>query len=130
MSKDLDDLHPDLKPLCEKFLAECEAREIDARVTFTYRTPEEQDDLYAQGRTKPGAIVTSLRGGQSKHNFTLDDGTPAAKAFDIAIYDGGKYITNGEHWLYTEAGAIGEMLGLEWGGRWKKPFDPGHFQIA
>lgn len=129
MSRDIEDLHPELQPLCRKFLEICEAHAIDARLLFTYRSPGEQDALYAKGRTAPGKIVTNLKGGLSKHNFTLPDGTPAAKAFDIGIYEDGRYITDGENWLYTEAGHIGENLGLVWGGRWSKPFDPGHFQI-
>lgn len=32
-----------------------------------YRSPEEQERLYAQGRTKPGKIVTNAKPGQSKH---------------------------------------------------------------
>ena len=38
------------------FIAEC------------YRSPERQDELYKQGRSKPGPIVTYKRGGESKHN--------------------------------------------------------------
>jgi peptidoglycan L-alanyl-D-glutamate endopeptidase CwlK len=30
-----------------------------------------QDELYAQGRTKPGSIVTNARGGDSWHNYGL-----------------------------------------------------------
>lgn len=33
------------------------------------RTVEEQNALYAQGRTAPGKIVTNAKGGQSWHNF-------------------------------------------------------------
>lgn len=39
--------------------------------THGFRTVEEQDELYAQGRTKPGLKVTNARGGQSQHNFGL-----------------------------------------------------------
>lgn len=41
------------------------------RFSYTLRTFAEQDALYAQGRTKPGPIVTKARGGQSYHNFGL-----------------------------------------------------------
>lgn len=30
---------------------------------------------------------------------------------------------------YTALGELAEGLGLTWGGRWKKPFDPGHFEL-
>ncbi len=53
---------------------------IKIRVVQALRTIAEQDALYAQGRTKPGAIVTKARGGRSYHNFGL--------AIDFAImYD-------------------------------------------
>lgn len=127
-SKDINDLHPDLQPLCEEFLARCKEASLDARLIFTYRTPAEQDAIYAQGRTTPGHIVTNLRGNQSKHCFSID-GKPASKAFDVGFFRDGKYITDGHDQAYNTAGPIGEALGMVWGGRWKQPFDPGHFQI-
>lgn len=41
------------------------------RFSYTLRTFAEQDVLYAQGRTKPGKIVTNAKGGQSYHNYGL-----------------------------------------------------------
>jgi peptidoglycan L-alanyl-D-glutamate endopeptidase CwlK len=41
------------------------------RFAYTLRTFAEQDGLYAQGRTKPGSIVTNAKGGQSYHNYGL-----------------------------------------------------------
>jgi peptidoglycan L-alanyl-D-glutamate endopeptidase CwlK len=53
--------------------------EIDATLTgraicrcaYSLRTFSEQDGLFAQGRTKPGKIVTNAKGGQSYHNYGL-----------------------------------------------------------
>jgi peptidoglycan LD-endopeptidase CwlK len=42
---------------------------VDIRVTQGLRTWEQQDELYAQGRTLPGKIVTNARGGESWHEF-------------------------------------------------------------
>lgn len=78
----LEDLHPDLLPLANEFLGKCKQAGLNITVTCTYRSGEEQDALYAQGRTKPGNIVTNAKAGQSEHNFTID-GKPASKAFDI-----------------------------------------------
>lgn len=130
MSKDINSLHPDLKPLCEQFLADCSNAGLDVRLIFTYRSPEEQDVLYAQGRTTPGSIVTNLRGGQSKHSLTLPDGSPASKAFDFGIFRDDKYITDGQDPDYLIAGEFGERLGMLWGGRWHNPVDPSHLQIV
>lgn len=41
------------------------------RFSYTLRTFAEQDGLYAQGRSKPGKIVTKAKGGQSYHNYGL-----------------------------------------------------------
>jgi hypothetical protein len=30
--------------------------------------------------------------------------------------------------LWKKVGAVGEQLGLRWGGRWRNPYDPGHFE--
>jgi hypothetical protein len=30
--------------------------------------------------------------------------------------------------LWKKIGMLGERLGLRWGGRWRVPYDPGHFE--
>lgn len=128
-SRNILDLHPALQLLCAKLLKQLNDTGIRAKVIFTYRTPTEQDQLFAQGRTMPGKKVTNLKGAASKHCFTIN-GKPAAKAFDIAIFDNGEYIEDGSDPRYLKAGELGEALGLAWGGRWKDPHDPSHFEIA
>lgn len=70
------------------------------------RTYAEQDALFAQGRSKPGAIVTRARAGQSLHNFGV--------SFDVALFRGPAYLGEDPH--YAELGKIGQSVGLEWGG--------------
>jgi peptidoglycan L-alanyl-D-glutamate endopeptidase CwlK len=41
------------------------------RFSYTLRTFAEQDAIYAQGRTKPGRIVTNAKAGLSYHNYGL-----------------------------------------------------------
>lgn len=56
---------------------------VRLRFSHTFRTNEEQDILYSQGRTKPGKKVTNAKAGQSIHNYGF--------AFDIVIlYDKNK----------------------------------------
>jgi peptidoglycan LD-endopeptidase CwlK len=64
--------------LCPAFAAqliEFENRIKAAGIPFLLfmglRTFETQDELYAQGRTTPGKIVTNARGGDSWHNYGL-----------------------------------------------------------
>ena len=121
-SRNIDDLHPDLQPLCREFLARTHAEKISTFLTCTLRTNEEQDAEYAKGRAKPGKIVTNAKAGQSKHN--------TGRAFDIAISnpDGSlNWDTASEAW--HRVGEIGKELGLTWGGDWKMKDMP-HFEIA
>ena len=127
--RNLDDLHPTLKPLCQSWLDKCEAQEIHAEVIYTWRSSAEQDVLYAQGRTAPGKIVTNARGGQSKHNFTLS-GKPASKAFDFVIVnDDGSANWNPNSPQWKAAVAIGKGLGLVYGGDWNSIKDFDHFEL-
>lgn len=119
MSRDLSLLNSYVKTLAEKFLEKCKAQGLDVIITQTLRTSLEQDELYAQGRTKPGKIVTNAKGGYSMHNYGL--------AFDIAIKKNGAIVWDDEA-LYSKAGKIGESIGLEWGGSWRSFKDYPHFQ--
>lgn len=56
---------------------------LDIFVTQGMRTVAEQNDLDAQGRTKPGKVVTWVRGGGSYHNHGL--------AVDFAFHGGAPY---------------------------------------
>jgi len=103
------------------------------RFAYTLRTFAEQDALFAQGRTKPGAIVTKAKGGQSYHNYGLaidivllvdkdKNGTFETASWDLKTdFDGdGK-----SDW--QEIVAIFKRYGYEWGGDWKF-VDAPHFQ--
>lgn len=126
-SKSLDDLLPHVAELARQLveIAEEELPIDELRITSTYRDYEYQDKLYAQGRTTPGSRVTSVRGGQSWHNFQV--------AFDVVPIVDGKAVwdTASEHnkQLWKDIGDIGKELGLEWGGDWHM-VDMPHFQDA
>ncbi len=118
----LSDLHPLLRGAGEQLLDRCAVEGVPLLVTQGLRTWEEQEALYAQGRSAPGRIVTLARGGHSYHNFGL--------AFDVVVLDAmGKADWNPAHPGWQRAGAVGKSLGLEWGGDWTKPDLP-HFQYS
>ena len=128
-SRRIEDLHPDLQPLCRAFLEQAAAQGVDVLITCTYRSNAEQDALYAQGRTKDGPIVTRARGGQSAHNFTLA-GKPAAKAFDVVPLVNGKPQWSARHPAWQTLGKIGMNLGLNWYGSQGSRFvEYPHFQL-
>jgi peptidoglycan LD-endopeptidase CwlK len=116
-SRSLDDLHPIVAEKARQLIKLCKAEGIELRITSTLRTFAEQADLYAQGRTKPGQIVTRAKPGQSWHCFGL--------AFDVAPFHNGKPIWNSRHW--DQIGKLGKKLGLTWGGMWLRPDKP-HFE--
>jgi peptidoglycan LD-endopeptidase CwlK len=91
-------------------------------ITCTYRSPEEQLELYAIGRTLPGKIVTQLKSG-SKHN------TLPSRAFDIAFQKDGKVTWDKKHFIRFAAIVKSINPAVEWGGDWKKFKDYPHFQI-
>src|SRR5881397_2564020 len=62
-------LLPEVQPYARALIAKAAANGITIRVISGLRTYDEQNDLYAQGRTEPGKIVTNARGGYSNHNF-------------------------------------------------------------
>lgn len=77
-------LHPKVRQEVIDTITSIEANKLPGnakiRIVQGMRTKAEQDSLYAQGRTKPGSIVTNARFGQSYHCFGL--------AIDFAImYD-------------------------------------------
>lgn len=119
---DLSLCHPRLQLLAARLIEECNRQNLKIKIGETLRTVEEQDALYAQGRTKPGLIVTNAPG--SSYSSYHQWGT----AFDFYRNDGaGPYNDTGK--FFDRVGAIGTALGLEWGGNWKNPVDKPHFQL-
>jgi peptidoglycan L-alanyl-D-glutamate endopeptidase CwlK len=116
-------LHPKAQEKAREFMEQAVPRmeQLGAtvRIICGNRTYTEQDALYAQGRSKPGRIVTNARGGWSNHNF----GT----AWDVGIFKGGKYLDDSP--LYKTLGSVGQSLGLEWGGAWTRIVDEPHFEV-
>lgn len=129
--RNLDDLHPDMKILCQKWLDACEADGLKVGISQTYRSAQEQNTDYNQGRTTPGRIITNAKGGESPHNCTLADGTPAAVGFDFFIYnsDGSTLDWNADDASWKKAISIGETLGMVSGSTFHIR-DMDHFEIV
>ena len=120
--RDITLCHPRLQKLAVQLVESANRQNLKIKIGETFRTVAEQDALYAQGRTKPGKIVTNAPGKNysSYHQW----GT----AFDVYRDDGhGAYNESGK--FFERVGAIGVSLGLEWGGNWKTIVDKPHFQL-
>ena len=124
-SRNISDLHPQVAELCRMLIDACEANGIQIIVTSTYRDHDSQAELYAQGRTKPGKIVTNAKPGQSFHNWRV--------AFDVVPMRNGKPVwgTKGDDLaLWKTIGELGKKIGLEWAGDWKTFKEFAHFQYT
>ncbi|WP_029269614.1 M15 family metallopeptidase [Virgibacillus alimentarius] len=125
-----EQLHPIVSEKMEELLDKAAKQNIHVVITETVRTMEKQEELYAQGRSSEGNIITYAQAGESYHNYGL--------AIDFAIensqgdviwdtsYDGNN---NGKSdWL--EVADIAKELGFEWGGDWPNFKDFPHLQMS
>lgn len=120
--RDVTQLHPDLQKKIRELYNKCEKAGLKIGISECLRSTAEQDALYAQGRTKPGKIVTNAKGStySSMHQWGV--------AFDFYRNDGkGAYNTSGK--FFDKVGKLGKECGLEWGGDWKSIVDKPHFQL-
>lgn len=118
MDTTLDSLDPRFKPLAMELLARCVEARIAVRIINTRRTAEEQAANLAKG-------VSWVK--RSKHQDGLAiDIAPYAQ---FALHGENKIAWDGRELVWQSIGAIGEKLGLRWGGRWSTP-DLGHFEYV
>ena len=112
-------LLPEVQPFARALVHKAKANGVTIKILSGLRTYDEQNALYAQGRTAPGNKITNAKGGFSNHNFGI--------AFDIGVFEGAKYL--GDSPKYKAVGVLGMELGLEWGGNWKTFVDQPHYQL-
>ena len=118
-SRDIDLLRPDVAVNCRRWLELCKEAGLNVLVTNTVRDREYQEYLYAQGRTRPGSIVTNGR----TPTFHADT---AGLAFDFCKnVKGHEYDDNA---FFHKAAALAKGMGFSWGGDWKSFPDMPHIQ--
>jgi len=120
MGRLLSELVPVVAKMAEDALADCRRHGLDLLITCTYRSGAEQDALYAQGRTKPGAKVTNAKAGQSLHQYRV--------ALDLYPLVNGKPDFSGKAHEWREIAAIFKAHGFEWAYEWKTFKEMPHFQ--
>lgn len=115
--RDLSELLPVAQTACRLLFQECFKAGIkNIFITETYRSQERQNYLYAQGRTRPGSIVT----------WTLDSKHKSRLAWDIAI---GPPQSLYDVVTLNKVGAIARKLNITWGGDWLGNIDRPHFEV-
>lgn len=121
-------LHPKIREEVSELIGKIEINNSFAiRIVQGLRTIDEQNALYAQGRTKPGQIVTNARGGSSYHNYGL--------AIDFCLLYNGKisWDTNLDEDKdgvkdWQEVVTMFKNNGFSWGGDWKSIVDQPHLE--
>ena len=126
--KRLTTLHPKLRSEVAEILIEAEKNNVGIRITSAFRTPQEQDALFAQGRTSDGNVVTNAAAWQSYHNYGL--------AVDICLlhkdgsisYSATEDLDGDKVSDWDEVTRIFKNRGWEWAGDWKTFRERPHYQ--
>lgn len=114
MIADLNSLHPYFRDKIKDLIRICKAQGIELAVVESFRTHAKQAEYFGMGRK-----YTRSKGGKSKHQYGLAvDVVPIIDS--VAVWDNVS--------LWRKIGVAGERLGLRWGGRWRAPYDPAHFE--
>ena len=107
--------HPDLKWRVLKIIEALEHEGLDILLTQGVRSVAQQQALFAQGRFKPGKIVTNCDGLVKVSNHQLKaDGY--GYAVDVAWRDATGVTWEGP---WERLGILAMAHGLQWGGFWK-----------
>ena len=117
---DMDGLHPLMREAARRLLEKCKAEGFPFDAFETYRSPQRQEWLYAQGRSRSGGIITYAKAWESYHQYGL--------GVDFVLRPAGKWSwdtkgANGRMWRRMQE--IGTSLGLE-----PLKFELPHLQIA
>lgn len=111
--KFLEGLHREMQIFVLEVARRALEQGIRLRLTSGIRSCAQQNAIYAQGRTTPGAIVTGAKGCQSWHvQGRAVDFEPIPRTAQA----------------YAAVGAIAEQLGGVWGGRFSNLQDLGHIE--
>jgi peptidoglycan L-alanyl-D-glutamate endopeptidase CwlK len=101
-------LHPVFREKAGELLAQLKSEGVPFLLFEGYRSPERQQYLYAQGRTRPGPVVTRAQPWTSYHQYGL--------AGDFVLFENGAWSwdSSGPKARYwTRLPEVGAMLGLE-----------------
>jgi len=112
----LGQLTPEAREVFTEFLRQARIQFPGHKIIMaeTYRTQARQDELFKKGNSMTTVKI-------SMHTRRL--------AADIYFMKDGKILAY-EKAPYLKLGELGEGFGLRWGGRWKVPFDPGHYEFT
>lgn len=134
MSRALDDLSSELKPLAFELLARLTERNVAVMIVDTLRTEAEHLENLRKG-TSAAKLSRHLPRRLRRVCASDDPNREKSDALDVCPYE--MYALHGPdklRWEPSDAawrviGDVAQQLGLVWGGLWRQPFDPGHVEL-
>ncbi len=127
----LAECHPEITPYVKAFIYRCwTEKETSIRINSTYRSPAHQkrlrdkwdngDAQYKKDHAKPASPGSSWHNTGMAFDFNpkLKNGVTLMKATDKAT------------WQNSGVPAIGEAVGMRWGGHFSSNYDPIHFDLG
>jgi hypothetical protein len=116
----LDTLEPEFRAKVEQVISGLKDLGIKVGVVCARRTLAEQNELYAQGRTAVGPVVTNARGGSSPHNFGL--------AVDLCPFHNDRLDWNADDKIWRAIADMAVGCGLVAGYYFKSIHDAPHIE--
>lgn len=142
-SRRLDDLLTPAESACRAWLAGCEARGVTVLVYNTWRSPEAQEAVYAQGRTFPGKNWAGMAGYGPGYYATMARPWESWHQYRVA-WDAVPMVSGQPDWTYADKNRDGvpdedwwrimveqaDLVGIEWAGRWNTFREYVHWQFT
>ena len=118
-SRDVSLLRADVAKNCRTWQGLCKDAGLDVLITCTVRDEEYQAHLYAQGRTREGAVVTNSAV-PTFHKAGVGLAFDFCKNIKGHEYDDASF--------FERAAEIAKRMGFTWGGDWRSFSDKPHIQ--
>lgn len=119
----LGEVYPELARRVREVAGMLGSLNMYIRIAQALRTWPQQTELYNQGRTTAGKIVTHAKAGESYHNYGL--------AVDFVPMKDGIPIWDRSHPCYAKTIELAQSLGLVSGSCWPEPkTDFPHLQLT
>lgn len=137
--RSLDSLTSQFYPLACELIARITERGVAIMIVCTGRTVDEQQVALINGNS--GTVLSShlprkMRWRNTTGAVSVPGDMEKSDAIDLCPYEEYQLVGpdklqwDGKHPAFGIIGEEAEKLGLRWGGRWLKPFDPGHVELA
>lgn len=123
------ELHPEVEEAKNELINRAKDKGITVVITDGHRSIERQNELYEQGRSNEGSVVTNADGGESYHNYGLAIDFALKTNRGDVVWDTTRDGNGNGKADWMEVVSIAKDLGFEWGGDWSSFKDYPHLQM-